>query len=534
MAASGTRKLLMDLRRCASDTLPEYLTRQRWFGGKARPIRDVRLVDVVPLVADRAFVVFLEVRYVEGPKESYLLPLVKVTGSGSGDAVRLSGDGMGPHAALQDALQDEGCLQALMDALATGRRMPGLRGEIRAERSTMFDVLHGPAEVNLPPAPLRAEQSNTSIKYGDRLILKLFRRLQKGVNPDLEIGLFLTEKTQFRHVPAVAGSLEYMTRSGKQMSVGILQAYVANQGNLWDEALRSAADFYRRIESAALAGTNVSSPGKRRLLDLAEQEVSSETVDFAGPFLDTARLLGERTAQLHVALASATSDPAFVPEPFTPAFRGKLSASMRALTGQALRLLRQKQQVVPERWQGAAGRVANAEAMLMRQMKLALQHTSSAMRTRIHGDYHLGQVLRTGADVVIIDFEGEPVRTIKERRIKRSPLQDVAGMLRSFHYAAYVPLLGPAASETALRDAGVSEIWASRWWEWMAGCFLRAYLETSSSSCHVPGDRKELAGLLDFHLLEKAVYELNYELNNRPDWVGIPLGGICAILDSEG
>jgi trehalose synthase-fused probable maltokinase len=487
------------------------------------------------MIADRVFVVFAEVRYVDGPKETYVLPLLKASGdtlTRPEGALRL-GDGAGSDLVLQDALQDPDCLQALMHVLEEERRMPGAYGEIRAERSSVFEALHGPAGTDLAPVPLRAEQSNTSIRYGNRLILKCFRRLQEGVNPDLEIGLFLTEKVHFRHVPAVAGSLEYTTRNGRAMTVGILQAYVVNQGTVWDEALRCAVDSYNRMERAAYSATRLPPPGARRLLHLAEQSLPPEVVELAGPFLDTARLLGERTAQLHVALASAPADDPFAPEPFSPAFRRKLGASMRNRIVETLRLLRLKQQIVPERWQPAAERVANAEQIFVRRTKAALGQTSSAMRTRVHGDYHLGQVLRAGSDLVIIDFEGEPARSIKERRIKRSPLQDVAGMLRSFHYAAFVPLLGPAAAHTSARDTKASAIRAHCWWEWIAGRFLQAYLETSGSCCHIPGNRNELAGLLEFHSLEKAIYELAYELNNRPEWVGIPLVGICSILESE-
>jgi trehalose synthase-fused probable maltokinase len=539
MATSSTQQLFKDLRKSASEVLPPYLVRQRWFGGKARRIGGVQVVDLVSILGDRAFVVLAEVRYEDGPKETYVLPLWKVDPTavgghaGSGEALRLPGAGA-PDTVLQDALQNAECLHGLLDVLAAQRRMPGLRGEIRAVRSSAFEALHGATEGDLTTTPLRAEQSNTSIRYGSRLILKFFRRLQEGINPDLEIGRFLTDKAHFPHVPAVAGSLEYVTRTGKTMTMGILQAFVTNQGSAWDEALQYTADFFRRIEEGVtLLPPNLPQPGELRLLDLAQQKLSPEIAELAGTFLNTARLLGERTAQFHTALASEASDPAFAPESFTPAFRSKLGTSMHSLTARVLGLLRQKQEEVPERWRDAAARVVGSEPVLTDLTDEALRHTSSAMRTRIHGDYHLGQVLRTGTGMVIIDFEGEPARTIKERRIKRSPLQDVAGMVRSFHYAAYVPLLGPAASETAVRKVDAFETWAARWYEWMAGHFLRAYLETSGSSRHLPSNPTELAGLLDFHLLEKAVYELGYELDNRPAWVGIPLAGICRILGVE-
>jgi maltose alpha-D-glucosyltransferase/alpha-amylase len=186
--------------------------------------------------------------------------------------------------------------------------------------------------------------------------------------------------------------------------------------------------------------------------------------------------------------------------------------------------------VLPDRWREAAGKTIGAEQKLLRK---TLVPSLTAMRTRIHGDYHLGQVLYTGSDFMIIDFEGEPARPIKERQLKRSPIQDVAGMLRSFHYAAYVPLLGPHSELASAGRLPSLELWAERWWRWTAGSFLGAYLATSAGSCFIPNSREELKALLEFHFLEKAIYELNYELNNRPEWVGIPLRGLSTLLESE-
>ena len=541
MTAAATKALLEDLRGHLPLVLPEFLSRQRWFGGKARPIRSVHLVDVVPLPPEQAFILFAEVRYLDGPEETYVLPLVPVSGetpTGTrGDAaavLRMTGTASKSEVLLCDALEDQDFLCGLLDAVAHGRRFVGREGEIRATCTSVFENLSGPAGTSLSPRPLRAEQSNTSIDYGDRMILKFFRRLQEGVNPDLEVGLFLTEQAHFPHVPAVAGSLEYWTNDGRQMTLGILQGYAPNQGNAWDYALRTLREFHERAGRSAEGPRNAAQPRRGGLLVLADQEPPPEAFELAGSFLGAARMLGERTAQLHVALASVTTDPAFAPEPFTPAFQQRLEASMRDWTVRTLGLLRQRRDDLPERWHGAADQIAASEQELLRRARVAPGQPITAMRTRIHGDYHLGQVLYTGSDFVIIDFEGEPARSMEERRIKRSPLQDVAGMLRSFHYAAYASLLEPASGRAAgAENSQRLEAWAERWWEWMSGYFLRAYRETSGSSCCIPRSREEFSALLDFHLLEKAIYELHYELNNRPEWVGIPLRGISTLLASK-
>ena len=540
MTAAATKALLEDLRRHVPLVLPEFLSRQRWFGGKARPIRSVHLVDVIPLPPEQAFILFAEVRYLDGPEETYVLPLVRSSGerpAGThGDTarvLRMPGTASKSEVLLCDALEDQDFLRGMLDGVAHGRRFLGTEGEIRATCTSMFEKLRGPAGTPLSPLPLRAEQSNTSINYGNRMILKFFRRLQEGVNPDLEIGRFLTEQAHFPHVPAVAGSLEYWTNDGRQMTLGILRGYASNQGDAWEYALRALRDFYERAENSADGPRSAAQPLQGGLLVLADQDPPPEALELAGSFLSAGRMLGERTAQLHVALASAAADPAFAPEPFTPAFQQRLEESMHDWTVRTLGLLRHKKNDLPERWHDAADKIAGSELELLRRGRLALGQPITAMRTRIHGDYHLGQVLYTGSDFVIIDFEGESARSIEERRVKRSPLQDVAGMLRSFHYAAYAPLLGPASGRVAgAENPQRLEVWAERWWEWMSGCFLRSYLETSGSSCYIPRSRNEFSALLDLHLLEKAIYELHYELNNRPEWVGIPLRGISTLLVS--
>jgi maltose alpha-D-glucosyltransferase/alpha-amylase len=540
MTAAATKVFLEDLRRQVPLALPEFLPRQRWFGGKARSIHSVNPVDVVPLPPEPAFILLVEVRYLDGPEETYVLPLVVSDGTSTGTrgdttrVFRMTGTESKSEVLLCDALQDQEFLYGMLDAIARGLRFAGGGGEIRAACTSALGKLSGPMGTPLLPHPLRAEQSNTSINYGDRMILKFFRRLQEGINPDLEIGRFLTEQAHFPHVPAVAGSLEYWTHDGRQMTLGILQGYAPNQGNAWEYALRTLRDFYERVESSPDGPGNMAQPRQGGLLVLADQDPSSEALGTAGPFLGAARILGERTAQLHLALASATTDPAFTPEPFTPAVQQGLEESMRDWTVRTLGLLRQKMNDLPERWHASADKIAASEEELLRRSRSVLAQSITAMRTRIHGDYHLGQVLYTGSDFVIIDFEGEPARSIEERRVKRSPLQDVAGMLRSFHYAAYASLLGPATGRaTGAENSQRLEVWAERWWDWMSGCFLRAYRETSGASCHIPRSREEFSALLELHLLEKAVYELHYELNNRPEWVGIPLRGISTLLASK-
>jgi maltose alpha-D-glucosyltransferase/alpha-amylase len=246
-----------------------------------------------------------------------------------------------------------------------------------------------------------------------------------------------------------------------------------------------------------------------------------------GAYLETARLLGQRTGELHLALCSVSDDPDFAPEPFTALYQRALYQSMRNLTTRTFDLLREHLGELPGDVASQARRVLERESRILEIFRGLIGRKMTATRARCHGDYHLGQVLYTGRDFVIIDFEGEPARPLTERRLKRSPLRDVAGMLRSFQYAACTVLHG---SSIRPEDVPVLEPWARFWQLWVSSAFLRAYLRATQDSPVVPRSRAELQLLLDVLLLEKAIYELGYEVNHRPAWVRVPLQGILELV----
>jgi len=253
-----------------------------------------------------------------------------------------------------------------------------------------------------------------------------------------------------------------------------------------------------------------------------------------GGFLETIRLLGHRTAELHLALASDAESADFAPEPFTTLYQRSTYQSMRNLTARVLETLRLARPGLPDATGVLADRLLARQDALGERFRALLGGRIDAARIRVHGDYHLGQVLFTGSDFVIVDFEGEPARSLGERRLKRSPLRDVAGMLRSFDYAAKGSLLHFTAEGTVRpEDAPRLESWASLWRQWVASAFLRAYLHGVESAGLVPRNREQLETLLDVLLLEKATYELGYELNSRPDWAAIPLRSILELLDGK-
>jgi trehalose synthase-fused probable maltokinase len=527
--------LLTALHRGLPRILPEFLVCRRWFGGKARRIRAVEVSDVVPVCrqAFRGYLVLVQVRYDTGTDDTYDIPLVRVPGGmpqripDSSSLLTFRHESISEDIVLADALSDEQFLGCLLGAIAQNTTFPGARGEVRALSTSALDALWQPAQGPLAPSLMKSEQSNSSVVYGQRLVLKIFRRVEPGINPDLEVGLFLTERSSFQNVPPVAGRLEYLSKEGARTSLGVLQGYVANQGDAWQFTLRALTEYYEKAQARTLAASEIP---RDPILALADRAIPEEAGRHIGPYLEAAALLGRRTAELHIALASAGEDPAFTPQRLTEAEQQALMISATDLMTANFGLLRRFKDEMPDSIRRETDKVLSLEGNAGQRFQRLAGLRLSAMLTRIHGDYHLGQVLFTGSDFVIIDFEGEPARSLEERRKKRSPLQDVAGMLRSFHYAAYAPLLQQETGQRLDERVQALRPWAYYWQRWVSATFLKTYLEVSRNAQFIPQSREELALLLDLYLLDKAVYELGYELNNRPSWVRIPLEGISQLL----
>jgi maltose alpha-D-glucosyltransferase/alpha-amylase len=456
---------------------------------------------------------------------------------------RLEADGPEGTGLLYDPMFDPAFDRVLLAAVERGERFRGRRRELAATVSPIFSELRG--EGDLEPSPWRAEQSNTSVRFGDRLILKLFRRLEPGVNPDLEISRFLTEETDFRHVPRVAGWLELRDRRSEPRSeplsepvmLAMLQEFMVNEGDAWSFTQDALGRYFLRV----LTGWGDGERGEAQvpagpLVELAERTPGPEVFDRVGTYLPTVGLLGERTAELHIALASGRGKD-FAPEPFSELYQRSVYDSMRTLTKKNLRLLAQRLSALPEAERGAAEALLGSEERIVDRFKRLLSRKIAAERIRTHGDYHLGRILYTGRDFCLLDFEGEPSRPASERRLKRSPLRDVAGMLRSFQYAACARLCEEASAGVASPDILPElERWALYWQRWVSAAFLRAYLNRADrvrGASFLPPSAEERTLLLDAFVLERAIHELGYELNHRPAWVRIPLQGIHQILDAD-
>jgi maltose alpha-D-glucosyltransferase/alpha-amylase len=512
--------------------------------------------------SDVSHALFLQVKYTEGAQELYLLPvsfaLTRKTGQldefvVEGLRVRLDYDWLTIKAKLvmedfpQSVIarlyvgEDEGILydaaydsklhETLLTTIIRRKKIRGDQGDLFGFQGKKFRRLLEDKELPLSSQVLKAEQSNTSILYGDKYYFKLFRSLKEGVNPDQEIIRFLTEKTNFSNIPPFAGSIQYRHPGLEPIAIGLLQGFIPNQGDAWTYTKDAMGRYFEKVLSRV-----------KEIQDIPKAPVSLFDIDLSsipqllrelieGHYLEMVTLLGKRTGEMHLALSSAPDEPDFAPEPFSMLYQRSVYQSMRGLVRRVLQSLRKKIKSLPEPLQEQASWMLGSEEKILSRLQEIVGRRFSAMKIRIHGDYHLGQVLYTGKDFVIIDFEGEPARELTERRLKRSPLRDIAGMVRSFHYAAYMALLKEASLRS--EDIPVLEPWTDLWYRYVSGVFIRSYLETVGNAPFIPAEKKELEIILNAFLLEKAVYELGYELNNRPEWVIIPFRGLKDLLQGE-
>jgi maltose alpha-D-glucosyltransferase/alpha-amylase len=495
-----------------SEILPQFLPLQRWFGGKDAAIQSVSIDSFGPVQDEQHVLAAVDVMF-EEENQRYLLPLSARWGEenlrpGSPKlSYTLAKIRKGPRVgALMDAAYDESFALNVLDAMKSDLEISNGAGTVRFYGSKGLSRITNPGE----PRPLAVEQSNVSIAFGDQVILKLYRRLRPGEQPDVEVARFLTEVADFAHTPQYLGRAVAESGDAPPTALAAAFAFVPNQGDAWNVVLEA---LQRDLEQFSLQVKAEGGAGEA----------------FTGP-LALGGLLGQRTAELHRALATETDRPAFESEPVT-------KQDLTVWSNDAVKEARATLSRLKSARETAACEVANGldellerKDDLMARLEAAATLPPSGRKTRIHGDYHLGQVLVAQNDFVIIDFEGEPRRPLEERSAKMSPLRDVAGMLRSFDYAAAMALKAHAEAWGEL-DSAVRERTQS-WHDSTRDAFLTAYREHIAGAPSHPDPHLE-AALLDLFVLQKAVYEIAYELANRPAWLNVPLQGILGILESK-
>jgi trehalose synthase-fused probable maltokinase len=484
--------------------LPAYLPRCRWFAGKARDPQRFSVRDVIPAgpAPTAARLLLVDVEYADQSTEMYLLPVQLVEGQDASNLVAAHPQAIVAQFAngvLCDALHDGAFRAALFALIAGEQTLTGTHGTITALRGPGLAGIEGTP----PSRALAVEQSNSSVVYGDHVFLKLYRRLEPGINPDAEILRFLSGQS-FTHTPPFAGSLEYRGADGSASVLALATGLVPNNGDAWSFTLRELGRWLGALGNGDAA---------------AAAQVETD-------LLARVAQLGTRTGELHLALAANSTDADFAPEPLSVADGKALESGVLISFVQVGELIESKLETLPEPARHLAGRFTTAKCALIDRGR-KLHALVSAKKIRTHGDYHLGQVLETGGDFVIIDFEGEPLRSLATRREKRSPFRDVAGMQRSFDYAAHAAL----DALPAHREAFASQ--AAEWSRKAQRTFLEAWLKTTEGAIFRTGTPAEENQLLEAFLLEKALYEVLYEINNRPAWLPIPLAGVLRLLASE-
>ena len=402
---------------------------------------------------------------------------------------------------------------------------------LQAKKGRQFKSLFDDQTLPIASQQLKTEQSNSSIVYRDTFFLKLYRRLDEGINPDVELSELLTEKTRFHNLSAYAGAFEWHRPRKQTISIGMLSEWVPSENNAWNYSLDAVERYYHN--AMLQKEGQLSLPAvPTSLMNVDSDTITLELRDLiGGVYLDNAALIGQRTAEMHKALASLKMNKETTPEPFSLLYQKSLYQSIRSLVLQVFRELGAGLGKLDESLSGDFERVLESKKSILDQVGRITVKKIAAQKIRIHGDLHLGQILHTGKDFVFIDFEGEPARTISERRLKYSPLRDVAGMVRSFRYAAYGCLYQRMHKQGVEPEQLYS--WADLWYCAVAGLFLDHYRNTLQGSGILPDDESDFMMLLEMFLLEKAVYELGYEFNNRPEWLMIPMRGITDLLQEK-
>ncbi len=517
--------------------LPPYLKLHRWFAGRNRGIKFVTLKETIPVPFNGespARLVLLQVDYSAGDLDFYTLPLAFAA---EAEAARLrqtspqlvvaelpTPDGE-PGGILYEATGSQAFCRALLELMLNRRRLKGALGEVESSRTPALRQIFSEAA---PPesALLKTDQSHTSILFGDKAILKLFRQFDWGINPELEIGRFLT-KNDFPQNKPLAGALEYVDAHNTRTTLAVVNTYIPEGKTAWEHTLDTLGRFYDRVTTSSARGIPPPAASADPL-NVFAQDVPPALLENIGIYLEFARLLGMRTAELHLALASDAGDRTFAPEPFTTHYQRSLYQSMRHLAVETFWQLRKRLKTLPPEISPPAQRVFELRTAILQLFRRLFECRLTAQRIRIHGNLHLGEVLWTGKDVVFLDFEGSISTPISERGIKRSPLRDVADLVRSFRHAAHAGL--SQHGERGNMQSPASESWARYWSDGVSAVFLKAYFQRVGKSPLFPAGEAELRPMLQAYLLNHMLDELDRELDSRSDKLKILLWDILHLI----
>ncbi len=529
-------------RKLLKNALGVYMKSCRWFAGKSKNIVSLEINRYPKIdVGEGAekypvFLAQIDVRYTDGLPETYSLPVAFV--GESERSFRFLKDRPNSvicyfktptqEGVLIDALFDAGFRDRMFSMIRENQQITLPDGYLKFESGKALENFD---PVKIESEVLKVEQSNTSIIYNDQFFFKIYRKLDSDVNPDLELVRFLSEKTDFRNAPSYGGGVEFYDADAKtSIILGLLQDKIPNQGDAWSMTLEALTRYYEKVFEK-VAKTDKAPPlvSKRRMYF---DDAPSAIQKLIGSVMyERAVALGRRTAEMHLALASRSDDPDFAPEKFTQHYQRSIYSGHRKLVTEKLNALESRIPNLPEQVREEALQVLDLRDEIMDCFSEIYAVKLDASKTRIHGDYHLGQVLFNGKDFFIIDFEGEPMHSISERRLKKSPFKDVAGMMRSFHYAAYGQLV--LNQNYRKEDMPFLEEWALQWYHYVSQFYLTAYLDRVEGNNFLPPDDAGKNLLLRNYMLEKAIYEVGYEMGSRPDWLRVPVRGVLYLMQQR-
>jgi maltose alpha-D-glucosyltransferase/alpha-amylase len=524
--------------------LAAYLQQTAWAGGESNEIKVVRFLDVarVPSPAIPIFLALIEVEYVGGTNRTCWLPTAVVSEERFQELrqkqpieamVRLKGSVEG---LVIEALQAPEAAEQLVRLLA-GPPIASARGAEIA--GTLHGSIDWPASSNGAPHVSQVTEDSTSaqVVIAERLLLKIFRQVEPGVHPEVEVGRFLTQRAGFAHAAPLVGTLHYRRRGTDPVILADLQRFIVSEGTAWNATVDDLSRYFERV-LALPADLRQPPPGPPAPLSLAGEAMPPLVQELIGRFADSARLLGQRTAELHQALACDLADTAFAPEGFTPLYQRSLYQSMRNVHQRSLLQLARRLDSLPAEQQDEARYVLSQGDDMLRRFRSLMSRRRTGQRIRCHGNLSLTELLFTGKDFVFVDFEGDSERSLGDRRMKRSPLTDVASMIRSLHHAASAALLGNdrrhGRTPGMIRpeDIAVLEPWAQTWFGWTATEFARSYYEHARAAGFLPASLQECEELLMDFVLEGALRELGQELEPPRPWLSVPLRAIRYLLSS--
>ncbi len=509
-----------------SDVLEDYILRQRWYGGKSSQLKYIELNQYFRIQqhGEVYYGLLLEVNFQEAFYQHYFLPIAFVTDESFAKEDRILPLTInGQTGYIIDAINLEAFRKLVFERIMNAE--PNDTTPVRYHRSSLFtDTAYVSSRF------MGLEQSNTSIIYNDTSVIKFFRRIYADKNPDFEMSQFLSEKKGYRNTPAYLGNVSIVDKDKDNITIALLQQLVPNEGDAWDFMLKEVHKVFSNLEYKKIEVDRL--PDTQLFQRLEIRDVPPEIIDWAGLsiFLKL-QVMAKRTAEMHVALGSEFEDTAFTPKHFNSDYEVWLKNRL-------LYQFQNRLNSVENNLHKLEGRAAElVKTFLERKNEIRRRFVKfdwtklKGERIRVHGDYHLGQILVQDDDFYLLDFEGEPESTIRDRKVKHPPLKDVAGIFRSFHYAIYATIFNNGESypysQEDLFKAGETL------YKFFIGVFLEAYTTLIQANNLNIGYRQERIFILKYSMLEKAIYELGYEMNSRPRWAVIPLEGILGIMDNQ-